>query len=143
VIVRAIFRWITAVLFVAIVLEIGFAGYGAFDAVHKAAKMPITKKAIESGFDIHVAFGSVIVLAMLVLLIIAATGHAGPTKLKWSAALAALGVVQAILGSATSVPALGVLHGLVAVTIFVVAGILSHRTWTEDRGPVVPQARKG
>jgi hypothetical protein len=72
---RDVFRWFTAVLFVAIVAEIGFAGYGAFDAIHNGAKEAITKKAIQSGFDIHDALGSVIVLAMLMLLIVAATGH--------------------------------------------------------------------
>jgi hypothetical protein len=134
---RDVFRWFTAVLFVAIVAEIGFAGYGAFDAIHNAAQKAITKKAIQSGFDIHDALGSVIVLAMLMLLIVAATGRVGPTKLKWASVLAALGIVQAVLGSATSVPALGLLHGLDAIAIFVVAGMLAHRTWTEDPASVV------
>lgn len=144
--VRSVFRWCTAVLVVAILAQIGFAGYGAFNAIHKAANAPITKKAIENGFDIHGALGTLIVVAMLVLLIVAATGRVGATKLKWSAVLAVLGIVQYVLGAAsTSVPVLGFLHALNALVILGIAAYLVHQTWTrtEDRASAAPAASAG
>jgi heme A synthase len=135
------FRWLTAALFILTVAAIAFATFGAFDAIHKAGNDPITRKAIENGYAIHIALGSATVLAMLLLPIVAWRGHLGPTNLKWSGALATLGIIQAILGSGESVPALGLLHGLVAVAIVVVTGALAHRTWTDDMTPRNPANR--
>lgn len=132
---RSTFRWLTAALFILTLAAIAFATFGAFDAIHKAGNDPVTRKAIESGYAIHIALGSATVLAMLLLPIVAWRGHLGPTNLKWSAALATLGIIQAILGSGQSVPALGLFHGLVAVAIVVVTGALTHRTWTHDATP--------
>jgi len=132
---RSIFRWLTAAVFILTAAAIAFASFGVFDAIHKAGNDPITRKAIENGYSIHIALGSTTVLAMLMLPIVAWRGHLGPTTLKWSGALATLGTIQAILGSGESVPALGLLHGLVAVAIVLVTGALAHRTWTDNPTP--------
>lgn len=129
---RSTFRWLTAALFVLTVAAIAFATFGAFDTIHKASKAPITKKAIENGYAIHIAVGSAIVLVMLLLPIVAWRGRLGTTTLTWSGVLAALGILQAILGSGESVPTLGLLHGLVAVVIVAASGALAYRTWTDD-----------
>jgi hypothetical protein len=128
------FRWLTAALLIVTVATIAFATFGAFDAIHKAGNDPITSKAIENGYAIHIALGSATVLAVLLLPVVAWTGHLGPTSLNWSGALATLGIIEAILGSCESVPALGVLHGLVVVAIVLVTGALAHRTWTDTPG---------
>ena len=93
---RTAFRWLTSVLFVAIVVQVGFAGYGAFDVIHKAeqASVSVPKKTIEDAFNAHSALGPIIVLLMLVLLIgyalmaISAALHLNPNqpKLDWGAA---------------------------------------------------------
>jgi heme A synthase len=124
------FRWLTAGVFILAVGSIAFAGFGVFDAIHNAGSGPVTKKTIEHGYAIHIAVGSVTVLAMLALPIIAWRGRLGTTILMWSCILAALGIIQAIVGSAESVPALGLLHGLLAAAIVVITGTLSHRAWT-------------
>ena len=50
---REAFKYLTSVLFLAIVIQVGLAGYGAFHAIDKAGKSgPITKKTIENGFDL-------------------------------------------------------------------------------------------
>jgi hypothetical protein len=131
---RTLFRWLTTVLFVAIVAQVALAAYGAFAAVHKAEKTTISQKTIENGFNAHAALGYVIVLVMLALLIVAAAGRLGAIAVRFSAILVALGVLQAILGSASaSVPALGPLHGINALAIYAVSALLAHRTWTEAR----------
>jgi hypothetical protein len=128
------FRWLTSVLFVAIVIQVGLAGYGAFNAIHKAENASVSKKTIEDGFNTHAALGTLIVLVMIVLLIVALAGRLGPAAVKWSGGLVVLGILQMVLGVvSTSVPALGFLHTLNALAIYAAAALLAHRTWTERR----------
>jgi heme A synthase len=132
--VRSAFRWLTSVLFVAIIVQVGLAGYGAFQAVHKAEKTSISQKTIEDGFSVHVALGYLIVLVMLLLVVVAAAGRLGSTSVRFSAVLLGLGVLQAILGMVSeSVPAIGALHTINALAIYAVSALLAHRTWTGDR----------
>jgi hypothetical protein len=139
--VRAAFRFLAIVLFVAILVQIGFAGYGAFHAIHAAAHHEVTKKTIESGFDVHGAIGGVIVVALVVLLVLAAVGRLGEVELLSAGILALLGVIQAVLGIvSTSVPALGFLHALNAVAILGVSGWLAHRVGRPHRPANAPSA---
>jgi uncharacterized membrane protein len=132
--VRQVYRYLVAVLFVAILAQIGFAGYGAFDAIHAAAHHRVTKKTIENGFDIHGLVGAVIVIALILLLIVALAGRLGRPAVRDAGILALLGVIQAVLGGvSTSVPALGFLHALNALAILGVTARLAHRTWAEHR----------
>jgi hypothetical protein len=131
---RELFRYLAIVLFVALLVQIGLAGYGAFHAIHAAAHHPVTKKTIENGFDIHGAVGGAIIIAMVLMLLVAAIGRLGRRDLRASAILAVLGVIQGILGGvSTSVPALGFLHALNAVAILGVSGWLAHKLGREHR----------
>ena len=59
---REAFKYLTSILFLAIVVQVGFAGYGAFNAIDKADKgRTVTKKTIENGFDPHGVIGTLIV----------------------------------------------------------------------------------
>jgi hypothetical protein len=143
--VRTTFRWLSAILFILVVVQVAFAAFGAFDAVHKADKVAISKKTIEDGFNVHGAVGTLIVILMLLLLIVAAAGRLGPALVKFSAAIFALGVIQFLLGVvSTSAPAVGILHGLNALLIFSASGLLAHRMWagghTALRGSEPPAA---
>ncbi len=131
---RSAFRNTTSVLFVAVLAQIGFAGYGAFRAIHAADHHAVTKKTIESGFDIHGVLGAAIVLALVLLVLIAAVGRLGGIELRASGVLAALGILQGVLGAvSTSVPALGFLHAMNALAILAVTGWLAHRLGSEHR----------
>lgn len=128
------FRWLTAILFVAVVAHVGLAGYGAFHAVHAADHTSISRKTIENAFNAHVALGYLIVLAMLALVIVAAAGRLGRSKVRFASILLALGILQAILGMASeSVPAIGPLHTVNALAIFAVSGLLAHRSFAKER----------
>jgi len=112
---RTAFRWLASVLFAAVVVQVGLAGYGAFSVIHKAeqAPVPVPKKTIEDAFNAHSALGPAIVLIMLVLLIVALVGRLGEDHLRWSGGIFLLGILQAILGIvSTSVPWLGFLHAV-------------------------------
>ncbi len=135
---RTAFRWLTSVLFAAIVVQVGLAGYGAFDLIHKAehASVSVPKKTIEDAFNAHSALGAVIVLIMLVLVIVSLAGRLGESRLKWSGGIFLLGVLQVVLGIvSTSVPWVGFLHAVNALAIYAAVALLAHKVWTEDHGP--------
>ncbi|MEA2313310.1 MAG: hypothetical protein QOI03_2 [Solirubrobacteraceae bacterium] len=138
---RTAFRWLTSVLLAAIVVQVGFAGYAAFDAIHKAEKVPISQKTIEDGFNAHGAVGTLIGVVMLALLIVSLAGRLGESHLKWSAGIFLLGILQFVLGFAsTSVPWLGFLHAVNALAIYAAVAMLAHRVWTTDRASTAAPA---
>lgn len=133
---RSGFRWLTSVLFAAVVVQVGFAGYAAFDVVHKAeqATASVPKKTIEDAFNAHGALGPVILLIMLALLIVSLAGRLGESELRWSGGILLLGILQAVLGViSTSVPWLGFLHAVNALAIYAAVALLAHRTWSAGR----------
>jgi hypothetical protein len=131
---RSTFRSLTSVLFVAVVVQVGLAGYGIFNAIHKAKTAPVTQKALEDDLGAHGVFGYVVLLLMLLLLVVALAGRLGSNERRWAGGIFLLGVLQAILGAAsTSAPALGFLHGINALVIYAAVALLAHRTWTEHK----------
>jgi hypothetical protein len=131
---KQLFKYLTSLLFVAIVVQVGFAGYGAFNAIDKADKdKTVTKKTIENGFDPHGLVGTLVVAVMLLLVLTALIGRLGPLYAKWTAGLLVLGVLQlvfAYLGT-KSAPVGGFLHGINALIIYAAAALLAHRAWTQ------------
>jgi len=131
---RQAFKYLTSLLFLAIVVQVGFAGYGIFHAIDKADKDgTVTKKTIENGFDPHGVVGTVIVVVMLLLVLTALGGRLGPVYVKWAGGLFALGLLQmlfAYLGT-KSAPVGGFLHGINALAIYAGAALLAHRAWTQ------------
>ena len=131
---REAFRYLTSLLFLAVVVQVGFAGYGAFNAIDKADKdKTVTKKTIENGFDPHGLAGAVVVALMLLLVLTALIGRLGPLYAKWTTGLLVLGVLQlvfAYLGT-KSAPVGGFLHGINALAIYAAAALLAHRAWTQ------------
>lgn len=129
---RSVFRSLTSVLFVAVVVQVGLAGYGIFNAIHKAKTAPVTQKALEDDLGAHGVFGYLVLLIMLLLLVVALAGRLGATERKWAGGIFLLGLLQAILGAASiSAPALGFLHGINALAIYAAAALLAHKTWTQ------------
>jgi hypothetical protein len=136
---RTVFRYLTSVLFVAVVVQVALAAFGAFDALHKSKHAPIAHKTIDSAFNAHAALGYIIILVMLLLLIVAAAGRLGSTPVRFAGGLLLAGIIQAILGSVSqSAPIVGVLHGINALVIYALSGLLAHRAWTEDRAAGSP-----
>ena len=135
---QVLYRWFTALLFAAVAVQVGLAGYGIFNAVHEVDdKGSITKKSFEDGFNVHAALGTIIVVAMLVLFVASAAGRLGQAKLKWTGGLFALGILQMLFaGIGSSVPALGFLHPVNALAIFAVSGVMAHRAWVVERRTV-------
>jgi hypothetical protein len=131
---REAFKYLTSLLFVAIVVQVGFAGYGAFNAIDKADKhKTVTKKTIENGFDPHGVIGMIVIAVLVLLVLSALAGKVGATYVKASVALLALGLLQWLFGylGEKSAPVGGFLHGVTALVIYAGAALLAHRAWTQ------------
>lgn len=142
---RSIFRWWAAILLVASVVQVGFAGIGAFDALDKATAGNLSDdEAFYDSFTLHAALGSLIVLGTLLLLILALVARTGRQRVLHSLGIFVLTVAQMILGwSGQELPAvLGFLHPVNALVIIALLGTLTQREWMLARGgePAAPVA---
>jgi hypothetical protein len=133
---RAAFKYLTSLLFLAIVVQVGVAAVGAFNALDKTDHgKTITHKQIDNGFDPHGLFGTIVLLLILIVVIVAWVGKVDPMMRRIASGLVVLGALQvffAWLGT-KSAPA-GFLHGINALAIYGAAAVLAHRAWT--RGAV-------
>ena len=122
--------WVwSMVVLVMVILQIGFAGYGAFYAAHKLEDegSSITDKTFEDGFGLHIGFGYVVWLAVIVLVAIGVIAGVGRWRLGKHGVLALLLTLQILLAwTGGSVPAVGALHPLNA---FVILGLTISIVW--------------
>jgi hypothetical protein len=131
-----VYRWWVAILTLAIVVQIGLAGYGAFHAAEKIDDADsLSKKAWEDGFDPHVGFGYIVFLAGVVLFLIALATRPGRNRVLWNLAVPLLLILQIVLAwIGESVGALGFLHAINAFVVLAVVGSLAGRAWRGDVG---------
>jgi hypothetical protein len=128
---RSAFRIIATLLSLAVVVQVGLAGYGAFNAIDKADTGSATKQTIENGFDPHGIVGTIVVLLMVVLVIVALIGR---IKIRIATLLLVLGIVQMLLAwGGTSAAWVGFFHGINALAIAGVAGSLAGEEWRQAR----------
>jgi hypothetical protein len=131
---RAIYRFWVSLMTIAVVVQIGFAGRGAFDAADKADKKTLDEDSFSNSFDPHAALGTLIVIAGLVLLLFS-LGARGGRRIKFAAAVFVLLVAQLLLGwNGQSAPwILGFLHPINAFVILGFLGSIAYREWKVER----------
>jgi len=135
---RAVYRVWAMLLFVAVIIQVGAAGYGAFYAAHKVGEKPkktLTNHQWDHGFGLHGILGFVIFLATILLLLFALGSRFDRRRVLLALGAALLVLLQIVLaGLGSSVPAFGALHGLNALVIVGYTGYLAReahrRTWT-------------
>src|SRR3954464_5533857 len=117
---RDAFKYLTSVLFAAVVVQVALAGYGAFYALDKSKDNgSASHDAVEHGFNAHAILGSAIVVVLLLLLVVAAVGRLGRPWLPISGGLLVLGALQfAFAELGRQVAALGFLHAVTALAIY-------------------------
>jgi hypothetical protein len=129
--IRTLFRFWVGLLALAVVVQVGLAGYGAFSADHKASDhSSVTHKQFDHGFNPHIALGYLIFLATVVLLLLALIGRLGRRLVLQglgAVVLVLLTIVLAIAGG--SVPLVGVFHPLIAFAVVGLIGKLAHGEW--------------
>ena len=136
---RAIYRFWASLLFLAIVVQIGSAGYGAFNAADKADPGPLTDKQFGDGFGVHNGLGYVIFLASIILLLLALAARLGRRRVLLALVVPILVLVQIVLAWAgESSAAIGVLHPINAFVIAGLVGSLAFGEWMGGRRAVEP-----
>jgi hypothetical protein len=89
---------------------------------------------------VHGINGSIVVPALALLLFVASFFAGVPRGVAWSGGVLAIVIVQVMLGfSAADVPALGALHGINALLLFVVALLAARRARPR---PAVPDQER-
>jgi hypothetical protein len=117
---KAVYKYWAWIVFAAVCLQIGFAGYGAFYVANR----------FEDGFGLHMGFGYLVVLMILVFLLIAFAAKVGRQRIIRNAVLFGLGILQILLAwIGGSVPAVGFFHPVNALLIFALSGSLAWTTW--------------
>ena len=135
----AVYKFWASLMALAVVVQIGLAGVGAFHAASQSDKhKTITDDTFGSWFGPHIALGYLLVPAALILVILSLFARRG--RIKWSLLVFALFIVQVLLAwLGFGVPALGFLHPINALLILATIGTIAHREWRRPSEPP-PQA---
>jgi hypothetical protein len=139
--VRALYKWWAGLLLVAVVLQIGFAGYGAFYVANKVdeAGKTIDMDGFEDGFGLHMGFGYLVWLFGIVFLIIGIAAGVGRWRLGWHGVLALLLTLQVVLAwIGGAVPAIGFFHPVNALLILGVLVWIVNDTWRVKQAVAAP-----
>jgi len=129
--VRTVYWVWSMVVLAMVVIQIGFAGYGAFFVAEKLDEegSSIDDRAFEDGFGIHIGFGYLIWLAVMVLLVIGVVAGVGRWRLGKHGVLALLLTLQIFLAwGGSDEPVVGAFHPLNA---FLILGLTISIVWDE------------
>jgi putative copper export protein len=138
---RLIYRlWMTLIA-VAVVVQIGAAGYGAFYASNHLKDKGDTflHKGWDHGWSLHTGLGWLIVYAILIALVLALIARVGRPRIWFQLGLAVAGVLQIVFALAgESHPWVGIFHPLNAFVILGLAGSITAREWGAVRAAPAP-----
>jgi hypothetical protein len=126
----AVYKYLSALVLLAVVVQIGFAGYGAFSVAKDTdGDGVVDEKRFEDVFGIHAGFGYLVILLGLVLLVVALIGR---VRIMHTLILAGLLILQLLLAwIGYEVPWIGFFHPINAM---VIAGLVAFIVTTEFRG---------
>jgi hypothetical protein len=131
---RAMYRFWVSLLTLAVVLQIGSAGYGAFDTADKVDGGTVDQDSFEDSFGLHIGLGYLIFLGTIVLLLLS-FGARGKQRILRSVGVLVLVMIQILLAwSGGSVPYIfGALHPINAFIILGFLGSMAYREWKVER----------
>ena len=133
---RTIHRYWALLLSIAVLVQIGAAGYGAFNAANKSDPGPLTEHQFSRGFDFHDFFGYVVLLGTILLFLFALGARLGRRRVMMTVALIVFTVIQILLaGFGEDSPVIGIFHPIVAFLILGLAGRISFEAWWGTRRP--------
>jgi heme A synthase len=122
---RAAYRFWAVIVFVAVLVQVGAAGYGAFYADKHANTL--SSKKFDHGFGLHIALGYLLFVATLLLFIFALSARLGRKRVLRALVLLGLvllAIVFALAGH--SAPVIGALHPLDALAVVGLSAYLAH-----------------
>jgi len=141
--VRAVFRYWLWLLLAVVVLQIAFAGFGAFDVVEKVSSegASIDEESMEDSWGLHIGFGYLIFLGALITFVLALVARVGRQGVLTSLGIVGLVVVQILLAwFGSEVPIIGALHPLNAFLILGAVLALTMREWKGKQMTAPPPA---
>jgi hypothetical protein len=124
-----VWSWI---VFAAIVVQVGLAGYGAFDAAGNLDEdgATLAEDVFHDGFETHIALGYLLVLAGLVFLVIGLVAGIGRWRLGRHGALFGLLILQVLLAwFGFSSPVIGFFHPVNALVLVGLSGSIAWNEW--------------
>jgi hypothetical protein len=132
---RTVHRYWAALIFLAVVVQIGAAGYGAFNASVKTDDNErITEHQFSDGFDVHNGLGYVIFLAAVLLVLFALGSRFERRRVFMNLALPLLLIVQILLAwGGESSQWVGIFHPIVAFLILGLSGRIAFEAWWGTR----------
>lgn len=137
---KSVYRYWAWLVFIAVVLQVGFAGYGAFYVANAVDDNPVNEDKFEDGFGLHMGFGYIIVLLTLIYLLIAFGARVGKQRIIKNAVLFGLLILQVLLAwFGSAVPAIGAFHPLNAFVILGLSGWLAWTYWRAGSSPAVAE----
>jgi hypothetical protein len=129
---RSIYKYWVTILTAAVVLQIFFAGAGAFDTADKVDGGTVNEDSFEDSFGPHIGLGYLIFLGTLVLLLISFGTRSRPRILRAVASVVLL-IIQILLAwTGAAVPFL--LGGLHPVNAFIILGLLGSTAYLAWKG---------
>lgn len=138
---RALYKVWAWIVFAAVCLQVGFAGYGAFFVANAVDDNPVDEDKFEDGFGLHAGFGYLVGLLILIYLIIAFAAKVGKPRLIRNGALFGLWIVQVLLAwVGFAVPAIGFFHPVNALLIVGLSGMLAWSYQQESKASAAPAA---
>jgi hypothetical protein len=129
---RAIYKYWVALVAVGVLVQIGFAGYGAFFVSASLGDNGDTlgHKAFDHAWRFHVGFGYIVVYATVIAFLLGLAARIGRPRIWYALGLAVAGIVQMFLAYLGEDHAkAGFLHPLNALVMLGLAGFIAHRTW--------------
>lgn len=141
---RSIYWAWSMVLFAAVVVQVGLAGYGAFYSASKLEDegSTIDEDVFFDGFVAHALFGYIVLLAGLVFMLIGLVAGIGRWRLGRHGAVFGLLVLQVPLAwFGFEAPPIGFFHPVNALLIFLLTGWVAWDEWRLRRAaPAVATA---
>jgi putative copper export protein len=134
---RLIYKlWMTLIA-IAVVVQIGAAGYGAFYGANhlKDDGDTFDHHGWDHGWSFHTGLGWLIVYAILIALVLALLARVGRPRIWFQLGLAVAGVLQIVFALAGEDHAwVGVFHPINAFIILGLAGQIAAREWGAGHG---------
>ena len=124
----AVYKYLAGLVFLAVLVQIGFAGYGAFSVAKDTDGGTVNEDRFEDVFGMHAGFGYLVILLGLILLVVALIAR---HRIKHTLILFGLLILQVILAwIGFEVPWIGFFHPINAMAI---AGLTGFITMSEFR----------
>jgi hypothetical protein len=131
----AVYKYLAGLVFLAVLVQIGFAGYGAFAVAKDTDGGTVNEDRFEDVFGMHAGFGYLVVLLGLILLVVSLIAR---HRVKHTLILFGLLVLQVILAwIGFEVPWIGFFHPINAMAVAGLSGFLAMSELRGGRTPVL------